>query len=87
MSRARKPSGPPQSDLFGGAPAARPKDQTPVEIPLQVCGQTDVGWLLRPAMKGAAAKWAPKALVHELTGERSGVFRMPRWIADERGWG
>lgn len=84
MSPPRKPA--PQADLFGAALVARPKDQTPIELPLQLCGQSDSAWLLRPALKGAEAKWAPKALVHELTGERTGVFRMPRWIADERGW-
>lgn len=74
-----------QGDLFGAAVGARTKDQTPVELPLQLLQQTEAAWLLRPG-PGLDAKWAPKELVAQLEGERAGVFRMPRWIADERGW-
>lgn len=86
MSRRRLREPPAQGDLFGGPPPPAVKDQTPVEIPLQLCQQTEVAWLLRPA-PGAAAKWAPKAMVAERGPERPGVFVMPRWIALERGWG
>lgn len=86
MSRRARPPPDPQGDLFGGPPAPRRKDDTPVEIPLQRLSESDGAWLLRPGLRGAPAKWAPKALVSEVEG-RSGVWRMPRWIADERGWG
>ena len=76
----------PQRQLPGFAPVAKPQDQTPVELPLQLIDQTDVAWLLRPALKGAEAKWAPKSKVVRLEGARAGLFRMPHWVAADRGW-
>jgi hypothetical protein len=90
MTRRPRPHPPPQADLFGDAGRAPSKaelDQRLVELPLTLCDQSEDAWLLRPGLKGAPAKWAPKSLVERLDGGSAGLFRLPRWLARDRGWG
>jgi hypothetical protein len=87
MAKARRAD--PQRTLPGLAlPAARPRDLTPVTLPLDAVGEgTGKAWLLRPSgVKGAAAKWAPRSEVMRGEGAEAGLFTMPRWVAVERGW-
>lgn len=79
-----KRPGPVNRDLFG-KPPPRPKDGTPVTVPLLFVQDTADAWLLR-ASRGAGAKWAPKREVSRGEGLAENLFTMPRWIAAERGW-
>lgn len=87
MSRARKPAPPPQGDLFGPAPP-RPRDETPVAIPMRLVSDgTDAAWHLTPLGVGSdRARFAPRALVTRGEGTKTQFFTMPRWVAVERGW-
>ncbi|MFZ5719217.1 MAG: hypothetical protein ACOY5Y_07085 [Pseudomonadota bacterium] len=84
--KPRRPD--PQRALPGMAAAPRPKDATPVTLPLEPVGEgTADAWLLRPAgARGAAPKWAPRSLVTRGEGPEAGLFTMPKWVAVERGW-
>jgi hypothetical protein len=76
----------PTRALFGDRAPARPRDETPVTLPLERLDETDKAWLLRAGLKGSQARWAPKALVSRGAGVEAHLFSMPRWVAAERGW-
>lgn len=85
----KRPKPSPQRILPGLAmPAAPPKDDAPVTLPLTAVGEgTRDAWLLRPTgVRGADAKFAPRSLVTRGEGPDAGLFTMPKWVAVERGW-
>ncbi len=77
----------PQRTLPGMAAAPRPRDATPVTLPMEAVGEgTPLAWLLKPAGSKAAPKWAPRSEVTRGEGPEAGLFTMPKWVAVERGW-
>lgn len=83
----RRSDRPPQSDLFGPAPP-RPRDDTPLTIPMrEVHAGTSAAWFLAPMGVGSGkAAFAPRSLVSRGEGPQASQFTMPRWVAVERGW-
>lgn len=77
---------PPQEDLFGRPPAGS-KDRTPVVLRLDCISSasTEKALFLREPWKGGKAGHAARSEVRVVEG-RPGFWRMPTWLARERGW-
>lgn len=73
-----------QRDLFGALPVKGRDKTQEVRLTLELVDETALAWLLRK--RGGRPRWAPKRHVARGEGAEAGVFAMPRWVAEERGW-
>jgi hypothetical protein len=77
-----------EPDLFGHKPVklADPNGLVSLTLTALEHGETPAAWLLVKPEKGATPRHAPKRLAKRGVGPLAGVFTMPRWLADEKGW-